>query len=101
NVVLIPFNRKNEHNTGTPKQDAQGRFAGDIVETLTNFGTDPAHIGILANVAVTFGDILRLDTAKPNTGPGGGNLAGNGFPNGRRLTDDVVDTLLTLINNGT
>src|SRR5207302_5099767 len=32
NVVLIPFNRKNEYNTGTPRQDAPARFAGDIVE---------------------------------------------------------------------
>ena len=47
------------------------------------------------------GDILRLETnaaTAPNTGTGGGTGA-NGFPNGRRLKDDVVDILLTLINN--
>jgi hypothetical protein len=102
NVALIPFNTKNLDNTGTPRQDALGRFAPDIVETLTELGTDATHIGILADVAVTFGDILRLETnpaTKPNTGAGGGDNAGSGFPNGRRLKDDTVDTLLFLVTN--
>jgi hypothetical protein len=102
NVALIPFNTKNLYNTGTAQEDAQGRFAGEIVETLTELGTDATHIGILANVAVTYGDLLRLETnpaTKSNTGPGGGDNAGSGFPNGRRLKDDTVDTLLFLVTN--
>jgi hypothetical protein len=101
NVALIPFNTKNDYNTGKPRGDAAGNFAGSIVGTLQNLGTDSAHIGILANVAVTYGDILRLETnpaIAPNVGHGGGGNA-NGFPNGRRLRDDVVDTLLLLISN--
>ena len=41
-----------------------------------------------------------LDTTIANSGPGGGNNSGAGFPNGRRLQDDVIDTILTLVNNG-
>ena len=36
---------------------------------------------------------------KANTGLQGGSGA-NGYPNGRRLGDDVIDTLLTIITNG-
>jgi hypothetical protein len=116
NVALIPFNRKNEYNQGTPKDDAKLRFGGDILKTLAALGTKGADVFpptdnalALAQVAVLNGDYLRLQTDKtvaPNTGPGGGGPAtaldpyGNGFPNGRRLRDDTVDILLTLIANG-
>ena len=99
NTALIPFARKNEYNRATTQQDAAGKFATDIVGTLKALGTDDAHIGILASVAVTHGDMLRLDTAKSNFGPQGGNSAGAGFPNGRRPTDDVIDTVLFLVTN--
>jgi hypothetical protein len=120
NVVLIPFNRKNEYNQATPKDDANLKFAVDILKTLKALGTTGTGIDdqgnftglenvtgtalTLAQVAVLNGDYLRLDTdktAKPNTGTGGGDNAGSGFPNGRRLRDDVVDIELTLIANGT
>jgi len=99
NVALIPFGRKDEYNTGTPEEDANGRFAGDIVATLKALGTDDTNIGILAEVAVVHGDYLRLNLNTANTGPGGGNNSGAGFPNGRRLGDDTVDTLLFFILN--
>jgi hypothetical protein len=96
NVALVPFNLKNAYNAGTSVDDAAGRFASGIVDTLKNFyRTDATSIGILASVAVTRGDILRLDLTVPNTGT---NPEAS-FPNGRRLTDDVIDILLTLINN--
>jgi hypothetical protein len=50
---------------------------------------------------VTNGDLLRLNLNTANNGPGGGDNPGAGFPNGRRLGDDVVDTLLNIITNGT
>lgn len=100
NVALIPFPRKNEYNRSNPRDDADGRFANDIVATLTALGTNATNIQTLATVAVTRGDYLRLNLATANTGPGGGDNAGAGFPNGRRLGDDTVDTLLTIINNG-
>jgi hypothetical protein len=99
NTVLIPFLRKNEYNRASTVDDAAGQFASDIVATLTAVGTDATHIGILANVAVVKGDMLRLDTSVANTGSQGGNNAGAGFPNGRRPTDDVIDTVLFLVTN--
>ena len=103
-AVLIPFTRKDEFNTATPVDDAAGRFAGDIVARLTALGTNATNIGILAGVAVTNGDMLRLNLNTPNTSLGFGeeiystsNYAG--FPNGRRPGDDVVDTLIFFIAN--
>ena len=99
NVALVPYPRKNEYNLATTIDDAAGRFAGSIVGTLTALGTNATNIGILASVAVSKGDILRLDLTKANSGPGGGNVAGAGFPNGRRLSDDVIDTILFFVAN--
>ena len=99
NTVFIPFSRKQEYNRSTPQQDAAGKFAGDIIKTLKALGTDDTHIGILASVAVTKGDMLRLDLSKANSGPQGGTNSGAGFPNGRRPADDVIDTLLFLVTN--
>jgi hypothetical protein len=106
NVALVPFNRKDEYNQATTKDDAKGKFAGDIVATLQALGTtgtatDPAtNLGLLAKTAVLNGDILRLNPTTANSGNGGGDNAGAGFPNGRRLKDDVIDTLLSVITNG-
>src|SRR5262249_15924203 len=103
NTALIPFPRKNEYNASTPIDDANGRFAGDIVGTLTALGTNQANIGILANVAVANGDYLRLNLATPNNSIGFGERATTpgytGFPNGRRPGDDTVDVLLYFISN--
>ena len=100
NVALIPFLLKDAYNASQPTDDAAGVFAKSIVSTLQTFGTDSTHIGILAGIAVTKGDYLRLDTSIANTGSGGGNNAQAAFPNGRRLGDDTIDTILTVINNG-
>ena len=101
NALIIPFARKNEYNDATPTDDANGRFANDIVATLQSLGTDATNIGILASVYVSTGDFLRLNTTVANTGSGGGNNPGAGFPNGRRLADDVVDTFLFFASNQT
>lgn len=99
NVALIPFPRKNEFNQASTKDDARGLFAGDIVATLMGLGTNSTNIGILAQVAVNRGDFLRINLNQPNAGSGGGNNTGAGFPNGRRLGDDTIDTLLFFIAN--
>lgn len=103
NTALIPFPRKNEFNRASTLDDAQGRFAGDIVGTLTALGTSQANIAILASVAVANGDILRLNLATPNTSQGFGERITTpnytGFPNGRRIGDDTIDTLLYFITN--
>lgn len=96
NVVLIPFNQKNAHNSGTPVDDANRRFWPGILETLQNFyRTDATSIAIFEDLLVKRGDYLRLDLTIPNTGTN----SEAAFPNGRRLTDDVVDILNFLINN--
>jgi hypothetical protein len=102
NVVLIPFSLKNAYNAATPKDDAAKKFVGDIAATITalGLGTNDASIGLLVNTAVTYGDLLTLDTTVLNSGTGGGDVAGAGFPNGRRLKDDVVDTLISVLTNG-
>lgn len=103
NTALIPFPRKNEYNAATPVDDAQGKFAGDIVGTLKALGTNSANIGVLANVAVVHGDYLRLDLSKPNASVGFGESITTpnytGFPNGRRPGDDTINTLLFFIGN--
>ncbi len=102
NNGLIPAARKDEYNAATTEDDAKGKFKDDIVKDLKNFGTDDAHIAMLAKLAVSNGDILRVDTTVPNTGAGGGNNPAGGFTKmgGRRLRDDVVDMTFTVINNG-
>jgi hypothetical protein len=103
NTVLIPFPRKNEYNAATPQDDANGLFANSIVATLTSLGTNSINIGILASVAVTNGDFLRLNLSTSNFSQGHGERVTTpnytGFPNGRRLGDDVVDTLIYFVTN--
>jgi hypothetical protein len=102
NNGLLPAARKDEYNAASTEDDANGRFAADIVKSLKALGTDDAHIAMLAAIAVKKGDILRLDTSVPNSGAGGGNNKNGGFGKmgGRRLRDDVVDITFTVINNG-
>ncbi|MDQ3134425.1 MAG: DUF4331 domain-containing protein [Acidobacteriota bacterium] len=102
NNGLIPPPRKDEYNAASTEDDAKGLFQADIVKSLKGLATDDAHIAMLAKVAVEKGDILRLDLTVPNKGPGGGNNRNGGFGKmgGRRLQDDVVDIVFTIINNG-
>jgi hypothetical protein len=100
NVVVVPFSLKNPYNAATTEDDADAKFAREIVANLQSLGTNVQFTEMLAGVAVSNGDMLRLDVTKPNSGPGGGNNEGAVFPNGRRLADDTVDIALTLVNNG-
>jgi DNA-binding Lrp family transcriptional regulator len=103
NLVLVPIDRRNEYNRGTPKDDAKGKFADDIVATLVALGTNTTNIDALQELIITHGDYLRLEldpAVIANSGTGGGNSAGGGFPNGRRLRDDVLDILTNVITNG-
>jgi hypothetical protein len=102
NNGLIPPPRKDEYNTSSTEDDAKGKFQADLVKSLKGLATDDAHIAMLAKAAVEKGDILRLDLSVPNKGAQGGNNPNGGFGKmgGRRLTDDVVDAVFTIINNG-
>jgi hypothetical protein len=101
NTVFTSYANKDRYNRSTPERDAVNAdgFATDIVATLQALQTDSTSIGILAGIAVTNGDYLRLDTSIPNTGTEGGKNAEAKFPNGRRPNDDVIDTIVTLVNN--
>lgn len=112
NVALIPFDKKNDYNGRTAKIDASLSKAGDILSVLKALGVDttldPAHLDpkfvTLAQIAVLKGDILILDRTVANSGPGGGDVAGTGFGTtggGRRLKDDVIDTVLTVLKGST
>lgn len=80
---------------GSPKRS-------DIVAVLTGQGA-----GLSAGNALPPADLLRLNLAVPAVAGTPANrlgiLAGDpgGFPNGRRLTDDVVDIELRLLAGGT
>jgi hypothetical protein len=100
NALFIPFARMGEYNAAKPLDDANGRFAADITATLKALGTNDANVAVLTRIAVSNGDLLRLDVNIPNTGLQGGTNPEAAFPNGRRLADDVIDTINTIINNG-
>ncbi len=87
NTALIPLDLKDFFNIGRPADDAD-EFAAEIVASLQALGTNDENIAILASVAVP--DTLKLD---PNQDVG--------YPNGRGLDDDVIDTLLFFIFNQT
>jgi hypothetical protein len=96
NVALVPFNQKNTHNAGSAVDDANRRFWPGIQDTLQNFyHTDATSTALFEDLIVKRGDYLRLDLTVANTGT---NPEAQ-FPNGRRLTDDVIDILMYLINN--
>jgi hypothetical protein len=101
NTMLTSYVNKDLYNRSTPQRDAVNAdgLATDIVSTLQALQTDSTSIGIIAGIAITNGDYLRLNTAVPNTGTEGGKNPEAAFPNGRRPNDDVVDTMITLINN--
>jgi hypothetical protein len=110
NTVFIPNNplppdrtsdgkasKKNTFNVSAPRDD-QANFRSEVVDTLTvlhslNDGggddksDDAGKISGLADVLLP--DILTFDTAKSD-----------GFLNGRRLADDVIDAELGLITEG-
>ena len=78
---------KNTYNHSDPIND-QANFRGEIIDTLEQgFGRTPADANALADFLLP--DILTFDTA-----------SSAGFPNGRRLNDDVIDTELNLLSNG-
>jgi len=97
NTVFIPNNpfepkgtepsQKNAFNGGKPRND-QRDFRGEVVDTLEIFyGAGNPTVDALADFLLP--DILTVDTS---------SLAG--FPNGRRLADDVIDIELGLVTNG-
>jgi hypothetical protein len=77
---------KDAFNAGEPADD-QANFRTNVVDTLTSLGNSPATANGLADFLLP--DILTIDLAAPTA-----------FPNGRALSDDVIDTELGLISGG-
>jgi len=105
NTVFVPSNpfekdeksAKNAFNASQPKND-KAKFRAEVVDTLQvlhslndnagdNKTDDAMKINGLADVLLP--DILTFDTAKSD-----------GFLNGRRLADDVIDAELNLVTEG-
>lgn len=82
NTALIPFDLKDEFNEAQPQNDAR-RFGPVYQAAFDTFNTPTANQRILASVLVP--DTLKFDVRRAD-----------GFPNGRRLRDNVVDIELTL-----
>ena len=85
NTAFITPALKDTYNTSLPKNDAAD-YASTVLASLKLFGTNKANTAILASVV--FPDTLKMDLSKAD-----------GFPNGRRLQDFVIDTELQLAFN--
>ncbi len=125
NEVVIPIGMKDLWNASDPRNDSQfaSRYTSPELAGLVNFlypvldDTPTTGRGDLAAILLTGvptlnftgttqADLLRLNTqfTAPPAGTGSrlGLLAGefSGFPNGRRLEDDVTDIELRAISCG-
>ncbi|HEY7290048.1 MAG TPA: DUF4331 domain-containing protein [Vicinamibacterales bacterium] len=127
NEVVIPLGRKDGWNRSSPEDDSQFEsfYSSPEVSRLENllYGSALAPINVtgrsdLVSILLTGvpglnftgprrADLLRLNTSiAPSAAVGAGNrlgvLAGDlaGFPNGRRLEDDVVDIDLRAFAEG-
>lgn len=83
NTVFIPSGMKDEYNAAPPAEDPE-RFRDEIVATLMSFGQDQSTAENLA--ATLTPDVMPVDVTRAS-----------GFPNGRRLQDDVITGELMLI----
>jgi Domain of unknown function (DUF4331) len=126
NEALIPLGKKDFWNSSDPMDDAQfeqyytnPELAGlinllypSLVPTPTTNRSDLVSVLLTGIPGLNYtgphpADLIRLNTAIPPSAPAGqgnrlGALAGDlaGYPNGRRLEDDVVDIDLRAIACG-
>lgn len=85
NFTFIPPTLRDLFNARKPRRDAKN-FMDPIVASLKAIGTDEENIEILLKIIVP--DTLKLDLTEAD-----------GFPNGRRLENDVMDTLFFYLSN--
>jgi hypothetical protein len=83
---FIPGPRKDAFNAGQPKRDWRA-YSDDVIGKLLQNGYDTTTATTLAGTILP--DILTFNIARSG-----------GFPNGRRLDDDVMDRQLSLLTNG-
>jgi hypothetical protein len=83
--------RRDAFNRGNPASDAR-RFRSDMLSVLTGFWKNaPNRAGAIADDLV-LSDVLSFDISL--------TFDPEGFPNGRRLRDDVADYLLNVLSKG-
>jgi hypothetical protein len=86
NTVFTPGSMKDAFNQANPVNDLQ-LFRDTFIATGVALGNTSARAAFLADFLLP--DIMSIDTSSTA-----------GFPNGRRLEDDVIDTELNLVSNG-
>ncbi len=77
---------KDAFNAGIPRND-QRDFHDDVYSTLISLGNAPDYAEAVTNILLP--DILTFNTS-----------SADGFLNGRRLADDVIDMELSVISSG-
>jgi hypothetical protein len=88
--IATAFNRTDADRAGfneTPPTDQVARHGARFVAALRSMGYPEVEAGELALSLLP--DVLEYDPS----GPGG-------YPNGRRLTDDVVDLMIAIVTKG-
>lgn len=118
NEVLVALKDKDNYNRDVPTDDSAKYKTYALTPELpvlinAVFGTSFVTTGRNDLAAVYIPDVLRVDTTTgpvPLIGQTGNRLSGlggdttggkwSGWPNGRRLGDDVVDIALTAIASG-
>jgi len=87
NTAFIPSALKDMFNNTEPKDD-EANYESAILATLAKYGTNSSNTALLASIV--FPDTLKMDLSQPD-----------GFPNGRRLTDDPLTLELQVTFNQT
>jgi hypothetical protein len=109
NEVVVPLKDKDKFNRSRPEDDLDNIGAYVLFPELTGLlqavlglpCPDTAAAGrgdiagLLSPSGTTIADLLRIDIRQGQT------FANAAFPNGRKLEDDVTDTLLTVVCNAT
>jgi hypothetical protein len=85
NTALIPSSLKDAFNAGSPATDV-ANFSDEATSAITAF-SDADNAAALTPILLP--DVLTIDTSNPD-----------GFINGRRLADDVIDAELNLLTEG-
>jgi len=88
--IATAFNRTDADRAGfneTSPTDQLARHGARFVAALRSMGYSEAEAGEL--VAGLLPDVLEYDPSRPG-----------GYPNGRRLTDDVVDLMTSMMTRG-
>lgn len=86
NTVFMPAALKDAFNQANAKDD-QRVFRDAFTATARALGNSADRANTLADFLLP--DIMSIDTSSPD-----------GFPNGRRLADDVIDIELNLVSGG-